>query len=392
MSKELSVTVERGTKQIGGCCTLIKYGNSCIAIDIGSELPGKTEKNLYIPELMEKSAVNSCEALFLTHYHGDHIGEISKVASNIKIYASETTKQVMNLYQNHMGTHSSFHVDIDRIRGMEYDRTVKVGDFLVTAIASDHSAIGAVMYLIEVGGKRILHTGDFRMHGNREIPLLHKKEIGNIDLLITEGTTLTRREGKEPWNEERVKQELERIYKKYKYVFVLVSSTNLDRLQIISEQVKRGRYFVVTEFQIQLMKLAEELDECTFNKPLYYSTSLDEKMEKRGFVMVVGYNTVSENLMKKYFDRYPQESCLIYSMWSGYLECENIKKIADIAGDKMFYAHSSGHVTVDDLNEFIDKINPDKIIVIHTESTEKENINMRDRLICAKDGEEILVN
>ena len=57
----------------------------------------------------------------------------------------------------------------------------------------------------------------------------------------------------------------------------------------------------------------------------------------------------------------------------------------------MFHVHSSGHVTVDDLNGFIDAINPEKILVIHTESNSKENIKLVDRIISVKDGEPIII-
>lgn len=392
MSKDVSIIIERGTEQIGGCCTLIKYGHTCIAIDIGSELPGKNGIDLYVPELMEGSDCE-CKGLFLTHYHGDHIGEICKLADGIDIYSSKTTKQVMEAYQMHMGEHCPFCVDMDRIIEMQYGSSIVVGEFTVTPIASDHSAIGSVMYLIEVGGKRILHTGDFRLHGKRKYKLLEAvNHLGNIDLLITEGTTLTRQTDEDPWDEGRVKWELKRLYSKYKYVFVLVSSTNLDRLQMVSEQVERGRYFIVSRFQKQLMELAEELDECVFQKPLYYSEFLNEKMRKHGFVMVINSSDSCIRLMEEYFRYYEQESCLIYSMWSGYLEYENIKRVSDIAGYRMFHVHSSGHVTVDDLNGFIDAINPEKILVIHTESNSKENIKLVDRIISVKDGEPIIIS
>jgi ribonuclease J len=392
MSKELSVVVERGTKQIGGCCTIIKYGQSCIAIDIGSELPEQEQNVLYVTELMGESE-SRCEGLFLTHYHGDHIGEISKLNNNINIYASSATKRVMDLYQKHMGIHSPFCVDMDRITEIEYGSPVTLGEFVVTAIASDHSAIGSVMYLIEVGGKRILHTGDFRLHGNRKNQLMDSiKNIGKIDLLITEGTTLTRKADKEEWDEERVRQELEKFYDIYKYVFVLASSTNLNRLQIISEQVKQRKYFIVSSFQRKLIDLAEELGECKFNKPLSFGNNLINKMEKYGFVMLVNSNATCEELMEYYFSNHAEDSCLIYSMWSGYMEYENVKRICDIAGNKMFFAHSSGHVTVEDLNGFIDIVNPTKVIVIHTESDAKENIIRNDRIIEAKDGEKIMVD
>ena len=44
---------------------------------------------------------------------------------------------------------------------------MQIGDLSVTAYPVDHSAFGAVAYLIEHGGKRLLYTGDLRFHGRR---------------------------------------------------------------------------------------------------------------------------------------------------------------------------------------------------------------------------------
>ena len=66
-------------------------------------------------------------------------------------------------------------------------------DLKVSFYIGDHSSYNSVMYLIEGEGKKILHTGDFRMHGRRRYAFLKSlNKIGKVDLLITEGTTLTR--------------------------------------------------------------------------------------------------------------------------------------------------------------------------------------------------------
>ena len=50
------------------------------------------------------------------------------------------------------------------------------------------------MFLIEANNKKLLHTGDFRTHGQRGRKALEaiKKYVGEVDCLICEGTTLTR--------------------------------------------------------------------------------------------------------------------------------------------------------------------------------------------------------
>src|SRR3546814_5454482 len=43
----------------------------------------------------------------------------------------------------------------------------ELGTFKITPFLTDHSAFDAHMLLIEVAGKRIMYSGDFRLHGRK---------------------------------------------------------------------------------------------------------------------------------------------------------------------------------------------------------------------------------
>ena len=57
---------------------------------------------------------------------------------------------------------------------------------------TDHSAFDAYMLLIEVAGKRILYSGDFRAHGRKSslVDRFIASPPRDIDVLIMEGTDL----------------------------------------------------------------------------------------------------------------------------------------------------------------------------------------------------------
>ncbi|WP_433966793.1 hypothetical protein [Tunturiibacter gelidiferens] len=66
----------------------------------------------------------------------------------------------------------------------------EVGPFRITPHLTDHSAFDAHMLLIEVQGKRLLYSGDFRTHG-RKSPLVDRfmaAPPSDIDVLLMEGT------------------------------------------------------------------------------------------------------------------------------------------------------------------------------------------------------------
>ena len=83
--------------------------------------------------------------------------------------------------------------------------------------------------------------------------------------------------------------------------------------------------------------------------------------------------------------KYPDETCLIYSMWSGYLEHSGMKQLFDRAGKNRRIIHSSGHVTLNDLNEFIDTIKPNRIVVIHTDTDIMEGLEKKQIVLSVRD-------
>lgn len=68
-------------KQIGGCFTVITTNTAKIMIDYGLPLPGaKVEQEDFDWEH------DTVDAVFITHYHGDHVGKIVDIPSPIPIY------------------------------------------------------------------------------------------------------------------------------------------------------------------------------------------------------------------------------------------------------------------------------------------------------------------
>jgi len=69
-----------------------------------------------------------------------------------------------------------------------------VGDFKVTPYLMDHSAVDAYAFLIEVSGKKIFYSGNFRAHGRKSV--LFDRIVENppkdIDVLFIEGTMMRR--------------------------------------------------------------------------------------------------------------------------------------------------------------------------------------------------------
>ncbi len=72
----MKIIIHRGIDQIGGCITEIATDKTRIFIDLGQNLPdgeGNIQDSFANLESIEK-ITKDVDAIFYTHYHGDHLG------------------------------------------------------------------------------------------------------------------------------------------------------------------------------------------------------------------------------------------------------------------------------------------------------------------------------
>ena len=393
----MKIVIHRGTHQIGGIATEISTEKSRILIDMGDELsldPDFVSSPLNIPGVTD--ANGKCDAVFFTHYHGDHTGQMTRIRDDIPLYAGALAKDVMLMSAEH-----SYHKDqalcdrIKTIRTFMGGKELVIGDIRIIPWSIDHSACDSYLFLIEADGKRVLYTGDFRMHGFRgkALPkLLHK--IGKVDVLITEGTTLSRPDEK-PMTEHDLQQKIRKYMTQYKYVYVMCASTNLERICALSKAVPRGKYFICDGYQKNLMELVEH----HWGKlsPLYrdlkktaYGDNIFEAMKERGFLMTVRDNRDFRNIISK-FDR--EQSIMLYSMWDGYRTKpgSTIPNFLNLAGC-WEPLHTSGHASHSDLKKVVDIANPNIVIPMHSDNPDMLQMLCPDTKIkLVNDGEEVVL-
>lgn len=385
----MQIIIHRGTHQIGGCATEISNGSTRILIDFGTELPD-ADGNVS-SDILKIDGLNCGKAdfdgVFLTHYHSDHIGLISSIPESIPIFMGSTAVEILTAFSHR--TQDKYKSISDRIQPLCALNPIVVGNMRVTPIPADHSAYDAFMYLVETEGRRILHTGDFRLHGFRgkATSKLICRYASDIDVLIVEGTQLSR--NSHNTTELELHKEISNEILSHKYVFALCASTNIDRLASFYNATPYGRYFVCDKYQKEILDLVAVKSQSQwyqFNKTLTYGKNLE--LEKRGFVMPVRVNNKFKRIMSQY-----QESILIYSMWEGYLDGRSpvlsefispFKKSGNIR-----YLHSSGHATATDTQAFCNLVNP-KIgaIPIHTEDGNNfEKLKLNCPMLYLNDGE-----
>lgn len=258
------LTIYRGSHQIGGCCTEITSGEERILIDFGANLPG-TDAPIQDDRLAAKVFDGRpAKGLLFTHPHGDHYGLYKKVPADVPMYIGPMAKDILRILVRRLD-YVSGEKGLAAVERMKvYQPGTIAGEFQnfrILPIPADHSAPDAYMFYIQTAGKRILFTGDFREHGilgneDRCWTLLKKYVPDGIDLLVTEGTMLSRGEEvkRNPiQTEEQLGERAAELFGSHKYNFILVSSTNLDSIMEFYHHTPPGMCFVCDDYQAEVM-------------------------------------------------------------------------------------------------------------------------------------------
>lgn len=385
----MDIIIHRGTHQIGGCATEYRTKNTRIFIDFGSELE-ENATPLAIDGVTEGKI--NCDAVFFTHYHADHMGLMDLIHRDIPLYMGEASKSIAQILNHRLknapGMHAYDSERLESIKTFSAANQVIIGDIKITPYMVDHSAYDAYMFVVEADGKKVLHTGDFRTHGFRGkgVKPTLEKYIKKVDALVCEGTTLDRMETKYE-TENDLKNRMKPILAENKYVFVVCSSTNIDRLAGICSVIPHGKYCVCDKYQLSVMEYIREYagDKSSlykFEKVKYYSEYIDRKMHEKGFCMFVrSGNPIHKKIMEMYKDKNP---VVIYSMWKGYLEQDNMKEF--LKGYQRLDMHTSGHADIHAIQMVMDTVKPEMIIPMHTKAPEAFlQMKMNKKVVLAKD-------
>lgn len=411
----VNIKVHRGLQQIGGCITEIWTDTSRVFIDMGQNLVGYAD--LTTPEDDEEMVKGlfannkkEHEVVFYTHGHEDHIGLFMYVPDDVQQYMSKGTQEIILaknelVAESHRKSLKKADVDLTReyykevveednhrIERLKNFKTwesatesikpeaIHIGDITITPFPCSHSIYDASMFLIEADGKRIWHTGDFRNNGFLPdiFPML-RKYATNIDTLIIEGTMLT--QDIVNITEKEVSDKMAHVMKAFKYVFVMCSATDIDRLASVqrASELSDKKLYVCSDFMKRTMEIFTRREGMRrklyhFEAQLYKDKIPSTLMKKDGFVMAISassYRTARQ--MRDALDS--SETLLIYSNWDGYYKIpEQVENSPAYSNFRKLFPnvvdiHTSGHADRSTLKRVIETIKPKEIIGIHKEES-----------------------
>lgn len=401
------INLLRGADTIGGSCIRICHGDDSIILDYGMPLMASGGDRLDEGAVLSPNIDNGILldvtaddtrplAFIISHAHPDHYGLVDHVPDDIPVYISGAAKALMEVgnvfYPPAM--------QLKRLASCEIYtpwQSFTVGPFTITAHLMDHSAFGACSLLVEVAGKRIFYTGDFRGHG-RKASMLDAviKAVPEPDVLLMEGTTLDDGHPATFPDEASVEEALVALCRKtVEPIFVAGSGSNVDRLVSLYRAAKRSRRILVLDlYQAYLLDSLKHFspglpphdNDCLrVFYPRHQCTALVEAVGEQALYRFkhrqiraddIGVNStryvfrLSNGITRRLCLQFLKKGTLpqlVYSMWQGYQQRQpSFAHIEALTGRQWQYIHTSGHAYSHDLKRLAEATRPKYLVPIHT--------------------------
>lgn len=388
--QSVQLTVHRATHEIGGNCIEISTADGHrIVLDIGRPLDAPENSRDLLPKSLDTAA--SVDGILISHPHMDHYGLLEQAPSTWPAFSGAPTQRLIQLSSAMFGKTLT-----NAFTSWKSGAAFEIGPFLVTPFLIDHSAFDAHMLLIEVYGKRIMYSGDFRVHGRKSV--LVRRLIAappkRLNLLLMEGTNLG--SDKPCITEDDLEGEFAELFRTTKgRVFVAWSAQNIDRtVTLYRACLKTGRTLVVDLYAAEVMEALADFGklprpgwknlkvvvtgafarmyrrtgrESFVQRMVPYGISASRLAETRSkWVVMVRPSLIRDYVRKGIVPTV--DDAWSWSMWRGYLKNKDgafVHKWFTDAGCRDVHLHTSGHASPTDLKAFARAMNPLRLVPIH---------------------------
>ena len=198
--EKLEITPLGAGNEVGRSCIVLQFKGKTIMFDCGIH-PALTGLNA-LP-CFDEVDISSIDLLLITHFHLDHSGALpyflTKTTFDGTTYMTHPTKaiikllfsdfvKVSNIGNDHekLYTAHELNLALHKMKLIDYHQEMEHSGIKFWCYNAGH-VLGAAMFMIELAGIRVLYTGDYSCEEDRH---LQKAEIPdmNVDILIVEST------------------------------------------------------------------------------------------------------------------------------------------------------------------------------------------------------------
>lgn len=379
--------------------------------------------NIYREDLLKLSAECSWEyslnlsKVVISHAHLDHAGMLPFLRPDIPVLCSVESHAILSSLQETSGgkVESEFikvskrELQISKVhrkttKGDQTLREFSYEDDRILMFSTDHSIPGARMCAAKVQGVWIVYTGDFRFGGLRDTETREAmKKISSLEgerVIFVEGTRFSSRKKSKRATEIDVLNILQRYISQYygKLVVVDCGPRNIDRLSSVFEvSTKLDRIPVLMPKTFHLIEtLFDSTNEARYRSILNQARVYIRKRNTRKWEreLLQRARTVDENEINKspgsyvlcfnYYDilelsdMNTTQGGYIYSNTEPFneemeIDLNRLKNWVSRLGmtfhgwEEESPLHVSGHLSPDEVLEFLDVVRPMYVIPVHCE-------------------------
>lgn len=380
----MKIIIHRGQHQIGGSIIEIKTEKTKIVFDLGISLEENMQSEYPLIDGLFKGE-KTYDGVFISHYHADHMGLLDKLLDDIPVYMGEKAYKIYRASCDYRGIETNINPTF-----IQHNDSIVIGDIEITPFSCDHSAYDSYMFLIKYENRTVLYTGDFRANGRMNYQEL-LDYLPEVDVMIVEGTTLSREESRENILESTLEEiAVKELREHTGPCFVMMSAMNIDRLITMGNVAKRTNRILLED--IYTAQIAEAAGEAVpqpnklDNVRVFVTDGNSERhkqLEEFGNAKIGKHSIAKENYimcvrpsMINYIKKLNElqsfeDGILFYGMWKGYQEKEDISKFLEYMksqGVKVHTLHTSGHADSNTIDNLIQDVKPKTIIPVHTEN------------------------
>jgi ribonuclease J len=194
----LRITPLGGLGEVGKNLMVYELGDDLVVVDAGLAFPRDEHLgvDLVLPDfsyLRERRI----RAVLLTHAHEDHVGALPYLMREMRVPEVWGTRLTLGLLQPKLDEHGLLHATELR-EAVPEEPPVEIGPFTAEFVRMAHSVPDTVAIVLEAGGLRVLHTGDYKLDhtpvDGLRTDVGRLAEIGNrgVDLLLGDSTNAER--------------------------------------------------------------------------------------------------------------------------------------------------------------------------------------------------------
>jgi len=387
---KLKVISLGGLQEIGKNMTVLEFNQDIIIIDAGLGFPEDEMLgvDLVIPDVsyLVKNA-DKVRGIVLTHGHEDHIGGLPYVLKelNVPVFGTLLT---MGLLENKLKEHGMMDTTIRHV--VVPGESVKLGQFKVEFIHTNHSIADSVALAITTPVGVVIHTGDFKIDytpiDGGVIDLNRFARLGDEGVLLLMSDSTNAQRSGFTMSEKSVGKEFERIFDDSwdNRIMVATFSSNIHRIQqIINCADARGRKVaIIGRSMLNAVKTSSELGYLNVPKNILIDISeIRNYPENKLVIITTGSQGESMSALSriargehKHVSVKPSDKIIISasSIPGNEKNIFNIinelsKKGAKVIYEGMADIHVSGHAKAEELKLMLSITKPKYFMPVHGE-------------------------